>query len=307
MNRQTMSRRVPARTRAFTLVELLVVIGIIAILIAVLLPALSKARKQSQIAVCLSNLRQIGTAYTAYVQANRGYLPYNKYPTWSPPAGTPTILWYQALSPYLGLKIDPATAGKLEYARIIRSCPSWDWDQIGLNSNYDYFPGYGQNYLLFLGTGVWPSGSAGSPPPGTSQDNAERWNTGIDPPASGANFYLGAVKVSKLPMASRRIINGDSVDNHIGVVSLQSGQITIVKMWLANPPKADWAIGNQYASQLFFASGAPNRHGGDPLDARIINGTRRLERAKANYLFLDGHAETLDSVSALRSLSSRGS
>src|SRR5438093_6662572 len=63
------------KQRAFTLVELLVVIGIIAVLIAVLLPALAKARKQAARTSCASNLRQIGVAVAAYAVENKGYLP----------------------------------------------------------------------------------------------------------------------------------------------------------------------------------------------------------------------------------------
>ena len=65
----------PPRRKAFTLVELLVVIGIIALLISILLPALSKARQQGNWAVCLSNLKQIGNALTMYANENKGYLP----------------------------------------------------------------------------------------------------------------------------------------------------------------------------------------------------------------------------------------
>jgi len=65
-----------ACARAFTLIELLVVIAIIAILAAMLLPALGKARQASHRSACISNLHQIALATTMYMADNAGKMPY---------------------------------------------------------------------------------------------------------------------------------------------------------------------------------------------------------------------------------------
>jgi prepilin-type N-terminal cleavage/methylation domain-containing protein len=86
------------RRRAFTLVELLVVIGVIALLIGMLLPALAASRRAAQSVACASQMRQIGAAFIRYTMENDGMLPYaarrrelgrpaEPAPWWRPDAG----------------------------------------------------------------------------------------------------------------------------------------------------------------------------------------------------------------------------
>jgi hypothetical protein len=89
--RRTYDSRARARRRAwaFTLTELLVVIGLIALLVSLLMPALGQARAAARTTGCLSNLRQMGTAWTMYLAENRGHLP--EY-VWSTPI-SPDVGW----------------------------------------------------------------------------------------------------------------------------------------------------------------------------------------------------------------------
>ena len=63
------------RRKGFTLIELLVVISIIAVLMAVMMPALGKAREQAKLVVCKSNVKQQGVAVCLYMQDNQQVFP----------------------------------------------------------------------------------------------------------------------------------------------------------------------------------------------------------------------------------------
>ncbi|HEY3915798.1 MAG TPA: prepilin-type N-terminal cleavage/methylation domain-containing protein [Verrucomicrobiae bacterium] len=165
----------PKRESGFTLIELLVVIAIIAILAALLLPALARAKEAAKRTQCMSNLRQWGQAMSLYVDDNNQVFPRTKIPdgtpgaapgynednpTWTdladfyytpPPQGMDA--WFNALPPYIGSKplyfykaIENDNAGIANFngRQNIFWCPSSIIDPL-INDNIRVALNYGMN------------------------------------------------------------------------------------------------------------------------------------------------------------------
>jgi prepilin-type N-terminal cleavage/methylation domain-containing protein/prepilin-type processing-associated H-X9-DG protein len=94
-----------SRRFGFTLVELLVVIGIVCLLVAILFPAFVRARENARRTSCASNLKQIGLGLMQYVQDNDGTLLFWKRPengnVFSPGQATVWVQWQDSVMPYL--------------------------------------------------------------------------------------------------------------------------------------------------------------------------------------------------------------
>jgi prepilin-type N-terminal cleavage/methylation domain-containing protein/prepilin-type processing-associated H-X9-DG protein len=143
------SRQRPVGCSGFTLVELMVVLGIIAVLIGLLLPAVISARSSAVQAQCASNLRQWANAFNIYAVENNGFLPRR-----GQGVGATTIVnrpadWFNALPPVLKMRqyIDMVTADALPKAgdSSLWICPS-----------ASTFPGtYYWSYGMNMGLSVW--------------------------------------------------------------------------------------------------------------------------------------------------------
>lgn len=190
------SRSAWQHPHGFTLIELLVVVAIIAILMAILLPSLARAREQSKMAVCGSNLRQIGTLIMMYTVEYDNYLPYAvDYANW-PDSSQGGNVWFCTNKAYPnwlyhllpnGNTVNVSNTGG---PRRLTVCPSWPalyWRQ----------GNYGLNEWLFRNSLGWntkyqkitrvdaPADTAFSMDtwdnaPTTGEGNSNSWKAGPD-------------------------------------------------------------------------------------------------------------------------------
>jgi prepilin-type processing-associated H-X9-DG protein len=245
---------------------LLVVIGIIAVLIAVLLPALTKARKSANSAKCLSNLRQIGLAHQMYIGDFKGIVvfPLQVDPNYSPN----NVFWHQRLSIYLNKRdTRGSNPDASDVSAVIRGCPEVEillnttgtpsTDKIGYGMSRRLLAPESRTRYYFPANGI-----AGNGPTSASEQK---------PPPPW--------KITQIKKPSSRILFGDSRNTYL------------------DPSTSGWDLSG---TMLQGGSGDVGRHS----SARFVSDKAdpKYKVMRANYCFVDGHAETLDPEAALQAV-----
>jgi prepilin-type N-terminal cleavage/methylation domain-containing protein/prepilin-type processing-associated H-X9-DG protein len=253
----TVSRR--NSNTAFTLVELLVVIGIIALLISILLPSLAAARAAAASTASLSNLRQLGIGLVMYKNDNRGAYPVHS----SPGSQKPRTRWADAIYPYMRntavymsplLTDDEKVRMNKPFAHTLDPATGNPIDGVTI-----YFGGYGYNYQ-YLGNNRNPGGIL----PFHAKDKSIK--------------------------GSQTIAIADTNGSKNGGTTWTSEGVYVV-----DPPLMSINLGSRGSrrSSPTPGNGQYAYSGGNDGDPAHRSTPAERNRGKVNAVFCDGHAESL--------------
>jgi prepilin-type N-terminal cleavage/methylation domain-containing protein/prepilin-type processing-associated H-X9-DG protein len=242
--------------RGFTLVELLVVIGIVAVLLAILLPTLGKARREANRAFCLNNLRNMQLAQVQYANDNAGYLVQAGLGHGGT-AVDESITWVNTLQQYYrGSNLTDATA-----TTIVARCPS------------DESP-------------HWPGGVA---VPGSNPPAFRRTSYGI-------NIFLDR---DLCPWGPQQSINTPPGGWYAKITRVRRPSATVQFLEMATT--GSFAASDHPHVENFVGSN-PAAVAATMMETAAHGGPRRSWDSRANYGFLDGHAESLRFSEVFRDL-----
>jgi prepilin-type N-terminal cleavage/methylation domain-containing protein len=204
----------------FTLIELLVVVAIIALLIAILLPSLGRAREKAKLSVCLSNLRQIGLAAFMYQGENTGYFP---GAGGSASRATDWVWWQTGRDPNQGMLV-PYMGGN--FVKKVYICPS---DPLTRNppsyTPYQYSYTANCNIFVTLGdTKIMPIRYASIRSPANKMELVDEDATSIDDACFAPQDWTTTSKTNIISVMHDKMTSNNTTLNYgKGAASLADG------------------------------------------------------------------------------------